>query len=360
MEVKLDAVNHGDCVKGIQKLDEGSVDLVFADPPFNIGYEYDVYDDHKDYDKYLTWSRDWIKAVHRVLKPDGTFWLAIGDEHAAELKLIAENRYPGLPICTDEPTGKANEVKARLGRPRSGPGRTVNGPPGFFCRSWVIWYFTFGVNCKMKFSRSHTHLFHFVKDRKRFTFNAAKIRIKSARQLVYKDKRQNPDGRLPDDVWIQRRDFWIQRPQDQPEVFPPDGDCWYFSRVAGTFNERQGWHGCQMPERLLGRIIEASSNRGDLVLDPFVGSGTTLVVAKKLRREYVGFELSEEYAQQARERLAAAKVDDDLNGPSDPLTSAPRTGQNRNAAAKRKTGRKRSTSGHLLLPLDNGDAVGAL
>lgn len=292
MKVKLNAVNHGDCLEGLAAMDAGGVDLVFADPPFNIGYAYDVYDDRKDYDKYLAWSRDWIKAVHRVLKPDGTFWLAIGDEYAAELKLVAQN------------------------------------DAGFFCRSWVIWYFTFGVNCKRKFTRSHTHLFHFVKDRKKFTFNAAAIRIPSARQLVYNDKRQNPDGRLPDDTWIippRGPDGFILRPQDIPESFRADGDVWYFSRVAGTFKERQGWHGCQMPEQLLGRIIRACSNEGDLVLDPFTGSGTTLVVAKKLGRRFTGFELSPEYAAQAEKRLAVVELGDRLDGPEEPLTSAPPT-----------------------------------
>src|SRR6195256_1903761 len=80
----------GDCIEGLGLLEPASVDLVFADPPFNIGYDYDVYRDRKEYEHYLDWSRDWIGAVHRVLKPDGTFWLAIGDEYAAELKIESQ------------------------------------------------------------------------------------------------------------------------------------------------------------------------------------------------------------------------------------------------------------------------------
>ena len=79
-------------------------------------------------EEYLDWTRKWIGGVKRALKPNGTFWLAIGDEYAAELKLIAQAEF------------------------------------GFVCRSWVIWYYTFGVNCVRGFSRSHTHLFHFVCD----------------------------------------------------------------------------------------------------------------------------------------------------------------------------------------------------
>jgi site-specific DNA-methyltransferase (adenine-specific) len=182
----------------------------------------------------------------------------------------------------------------------------------------VIWYYTFGVNCLKKFSRSHAHLFHFVKDPKQFTFNDEAIRVPSARQLVYADARANSRGRLPDDTWI-------LRPQDLPEGFGADEDTWYFSRVCGTFKERAGWHGCQMPEQLLGRIIRACSNPGELVLDPFAGSGTTLAVAKKLGRRWLGFELSSNYAARIEARLAETAQGQPLDGPEEPKVSAPRT-----------------------------------
>lgn len=213
-------VIQGDCLEGMRQLGDGSVDLAFADPPFNIGYEYDVYQDKLECDRYLAWCRDWISEVIRLLKSNGTFWLAIGDEYAAELKVMMTREL------------------------------------GLSCRSWVIWYYTFGVNCKTKFSRSHAHLFHMVKDPKDFTFNDEAIRVPSARALVYGDRRANPKGRLPDDTWI-------LRPQDIPESFSSEEDTWYFPRVAGTFKERAGFHGCQMPEQLLGRIIKACSNEGE-------------------------------------------------------------------------------------------------
>src|SRR5204863_5567966 len=143
--------------------------------------------------------------------------------------------------------------------------------------------------------------------------------------LVYGDKRADPDGRVPDDTWmiqppmiggdVAMKDGFVLRPQDIPESFTSEIDTWYFSRVAGTFDERRGWHGCQMPEQLLGRIVRACSNEGDVVLDPFGGSGTTLAVAKKLKRRYLGFELSKEYAKQSRARLRDIKPGQPLVGP---------------------------------------------
>src|SRR5471032_1581236 len=92
---------------------------------------------------------------------------------------------------------------------------------GLTCRSWVVWYYTFGVHCKRKFSRSHTHLFYFVKNADDFTFNDEAIRVPSARQLVYADARADARGRVPDNTWI-------LRPQDLPDGFTADEDTWYF------------------------------------------------------------------------------------------------------------------------------------
>ncbi|QDT66596.1 DNA-methyltransferase [Calycomorphotria hydatis] len=310
----------GDCIEGMRALPEGSVDLVFADPPYNIGYDYDEYDDRRQCEDYLNWCQEWTDEIIRVLKPNGTFWLAIGDEYAADLKVMLTRRREDALTC----------------------------------RSWVIWYYTFGVNCTKKFSRSHAHLFHFVKNKDEFTFNAddPKVRVPSARQLVYADKRANPKGRLPDDTWIMmpkpdEQEHWVLRPQDIPEGFRPESDVWYFPRVAGTFKERAGWHGCQMPEQLLGRIIRVSSNEGDLVMDPFAGSGSTLVVAKKLGRDWLGYELSDEYAAQTTSRLSLINQGDLLEGPENPLVSAPSTRNGRKVQQGKTphSGAKRETKG---------------
>ena len=258
----FDQILTGDCLNHLAALPEQSVALAFADPPFNIGYEYDVYDDRRGRQAYLEWTERWLAAVRRVLTPRASFYVAIGDEYAAEMKL----RLDGL---------------------------------GLTLRNWIVWHYTFGVSCTRKFNRSHAHIFYYVVDPKDFTFNADAVRVPSARQTTYADRRANPAGKLPDDTWV-------LRPQEEERCFRPETDTWYVARVCGTFKERTG-HPCQMPEAVLERIVRVSSNPGDLVLDPFAGSGTTLAVAKRLGRRWVGVELSAEYAERVRRRLAVVE-----------------------------------------------------
>ncbi|OWK44470.1 DNA-methyltransferase [Fimbriiglobus ruber] len=252
----------GDCIKLLDKLPAGTADLVFADPPFNIGYEYDVYDDRRAKSEYLAWTDKWLAAAKRVLKPSGAMFVAIGDEYAAEMKVRLDQL-------------------------------------GLAMRNWIVWHYTFGVNCTKKFNRSHAHIFYYVADPKAYTFNPDGIRVPSARMTTYADRRANPVGKLPDDTWV-------LRPQETDDHFQASADTWSVSRICGTFKERTE-HPCQMPEAVLERIIRAATSPGDLVLDPFAGSGTTLAAAKKLRRRYLGMELSETYAEAVRARLAAVR-----------------------------------------------------
>jgi len=227
-----------------------SVDLIFADPPFNIGIKYDNYDDSKSRGNYYEWSEQWIKETFRILKPYGSLYIAIGDEFAAEINIILKKT-------------------------------------GYHFRNWIIWYYTFGQNQKKKFNRSHTHILYFTKNKERFTFNADEIRVPSARQSLYNDKRANPKGKIPDDVW-------------------------QYSRVCGTFRERIGGHPCQMPEALLERIIKVSSKEGEIVLDPFGGTGTTAAVSRKLKRNYITIEISEKYFEVIEKRLKT-RISDTLD-----------------------------------------------
>jgi len=240
MQKFLNKIICGDCIEVLANV-KPFADLIFADPPFNIGYKYDKYNDKQEKEKYVAWTEEWMTACYHVLKPDGSFFIAIGDERAADIKRIADKLV-------------------------------------LFMRNWIIWHYTFGQQMKNKFARSHTHILYFVKDRKNFTFNADTTRVFSDRQKVYKDKRANPEGKMPDDVWNE------------------------YPRICGTFKERLDFP-CQMPESLLARIIRASSNQGDWVLDPFSGSGTTAVVAHKLNRAYTAIELSQKYVRESEKRI---------------------------------------------------------
>lgn len=243
--MQLDTIYCGEAIELLGGFPEQSVDLVFADPPFNIGYVYDHYRDDVPDEEYVAWTRRWMEACRRVLQRHGALYVAIGDENAAEVRII---------------------------------GREL----GLHLRNWIIWHYSFGQNMRTRFARSHTHIFYFVVDPKRCVFNDAALRYPGARHTEYQDLRAHRLGRVPDDVWDE------------------------FPRVCGTFRERAGWHGCQMPEALLMRIILASSRPGDVVLDPFVGSGTTAVAAYKLGRRYIGIDISPEYVARARQRLSVA------------------------------------------------------
>ncbi len=255
--IEVNKVYLCDCIEIMKKLPDESIDLVFADPPFNIGIKYDVHNDNMPYEEYYNWSEKWIQETFRLLKSKGTIYIAIGDEFAAEINIILK--------------------------------RT-----GFYFRNWIIWYYTFGQNQRKKFNRAHTHILYFTKDKERFTFNDKEIRIPSARQLIYKDRRANPIGKIPDDVW-------------------------QFSRVCGTFKERIGKHPCQMPEDLLELIIKTSSNEGDVVLDPFGGTGTTVAVAKKLKRNFLTMEISKEYYNVILKRLDGKFAEIKRNKKVDPV-----------------------------------------
>ena len=241
MQKFLNKIILGDCIEVLAEVDKPFADLIFADPPFNIGYKYDKYHDKVEKKSYAAWTKDWMSACKQVLKAHGSFYVAIGDEHVADVKVAAD------------------QLDLEM-------------------RNWIIWHYAFGQQLRNKFARSHTHILYFVKDKNDFIFNGDSVRVISDRQKKYQDKRANPEGKMPDDVWDE------------------------YPRVCGTFKERTGFP-CQMPESILARIIRVSSKKENWVLDPFSGSGTTAVTAHKLNRVYTGIDISEEYVREAERRI---------------------------------------------------------
>ena len=149
MKKLINTIIQGDCIEEMKKIPDNTFDLIFADPPFNIGYKYDKYHDKIERNNYIAWTKDWMTACKKVLKPAGSFYIAIGDDYAANVKVVADEL-------------------------------------GLVMRNWIIWHYTFGQQTKDKFARSHTHIFlcsSIFSIRRRFLSPAALNTFKSS--LIY-------------------------------------------------------------------------------------------------------------------------------------------------------------------------------
>ncbi len=253
----------GDCRDVLAHLpDKGKVDLVFADPPFNWDVPYDEWKDGMPRAEYERFTYDWLDACIEVLSPTGSLWVNIPDDTAAEAAMHLKRR--GLTMI-----------------------------------NWCIWHFRFGQNRKDSFIMSKVHVLYFVKDAAQRTWNPEAVMEPSDRATVYFDprtlnKESNVGMRVPMDVWYGQ----------------------YWGRIQGNNIERRKQHHNQIPEVYLERVIRACSNEGDLVLDPFLGSGTTCTVARALKRRSIGVEFSKVNAASAFERIKSGAVR--VGGPSKP------------------------------------------
>ena len=255
----------GDCREVIPRIAQcrrGEVDLVFADPPFNWSRDYDrargggsegnkVWDDGAmSPEEYLEFTTAWIDLCIEALTPAGSMWVNIPDDWAAEIVVHLKGR--GLTMV-----------------------------------NWCIWHYRFGQNTMGRFINSKVHALYFCKDPSKRTWNAEPILEASDRATTYfdprtHDKKVGASGkRVPMDVWY--------------------GKHW--GRIQGNNKERRANHDNQIPEVYLERVIRACSNEGDLVMDPFMGSGTTSTVARELNRRSITIEYSKLNAASAWERI---------------------------------------------------------
>jgi site-specific DNA-methyltransferase (adenine-specific) len=238
------AIEQGDCLPLMQAQRAGCARLVFADPPYNIGIDYGQGKkaDQLPASDYLVWCQAWMQEAKRLLTDDGSLWVLICHEWAARFAELLED-----------------EIKLTI-------------------RRWITWYETFGVNCANNFNRCSRALLYCVKDPKRFVFHAETVSRPSDRQDKYHDKRADPAGKLWDDVWV-------------------------IPRLVENSAERISGFPTQLPLDLLRPIVGCASDPGDLVLDPFCGSGTTGHAAIEAKRQFLGMELSKKFASLATLRL---------------------------------------------------------
>ncbi|MDP7029647.1 MAG: site-specific DNA-methyltransferase [Phycisphaerales bacterium] len=241
----------GDCRDVLAALpDKGEVDLVFADPPFNWDVPYDGWSDDMTRAAYERFTYDWLDGCIEALSPSGSIWVNIPDDSAAEVVLHLKRR-------------------------------------GLVMINWCVWHFRFGQCRNSSFIMSKVHALYFCKDPDNRTWNPDAVLEQSDRASIYGDKRtmeksSNKGMRVPMDVWYGK----------------------YWGRIQGNNAERRHGHQNQIPEVYLERVILACSNEGDLVLDPFAGSGTTGTVARAHQRRSIGIEQSEVTAKSAWERIA--------------------------------------------------------
>ncbi len=247
-------------------IDSESIDMIVTSPPYNIDIEYGnitkngkvqkskgvKYKDDYSEEEYRLLLKTVFDECKRVLKKDGSIFINI------------KNRYKNDVIVT--PFWIEDFFK------------------DMYLKNVIIWNFDWGGSTNKRFAPRYEYVFWFTKSKSNYKFNLDSVKIPA---LNYRPDRYKSQMKNPSDVWK-------------------------ISMVSGNFEERTS-HPAQYPERLIERIINCSTYENDIVLDPFLGSGTTAVVAKKLNRKYIGYEIVHDYINITNDRLKKCKWGDLLD-----------------------------------------------
>lgn len=250
----------GDAIKWLQLQNSNSVDLIFADPPYNIKKaDWDTFESQQH---YVDWSLKWIEQASRILKPTGSLYVCGFSEILADIKLPALRYFQS-------------------------------------CK-WLIWHYKNKANLSNDWGRSHESILHFRKT-KNFNLNIDNIRIPySSHTLKYPEHPQAETSRYGNKG---KNDGRVWNPH--PKGAKPR-DVIEIPTTCNGMNEKTK-HPTQKPEELVRKFVLSSSSRGDTVVDPFVGSGTTLVVAEQLGRKWLGCDIVPQYLESAIKRIEFAK-----------------------------------------------------
>lgn len=252
--------------ENMTQIDNESINLIVTSPPYNIDIKYGnktikgktikskgtKYKDNFTEEEYRNMLKNVFNECKRILKKDGSIFINI------------KNRYSDGSIIT--------------------PYWIEQYFSDFYLKNVIIWNFDWGGSTNKRFAPRYEYVFWFTKSNNDYKFNLDNVKIPA---LNYRPDRYKSQLKNPSDVWK-------------------------ISMVSGNFVERTA-HPAQYPERLIERIILSVTNENDIVLDPFIGSGTTAVVAKKLNRQYLGYEIVKEYIDICDERLKKCEKGEKLN-----------------------------------------------
>ncbi|NJR40266.1 MAG: site-specific DNA-methyltransferase [Leptolyngbyaceae cyanobacterium CSU_1_4] len=253
----------GDAIAWLQALDRDSVDLIFADPPYNLNKA--EWDSFESQEAYIAWSLQWIAQAARILKPTGSLYLCGFSEILADLKHPASQYFKG-------------------------------------CR-WLIWHYKNKANLGNDWGRSHESILHFRKSAA-VKLNLDDVRIPYGTHTLKYPSHPQADSSLYSngkDGKGKKRDRWLPHPKGAKPK-----DVIDIPTTCNGMGETTP-HPTQKPEELVRKFVLASSQPGDLVIDPFSGSGTTVVVAEQLGRRWMGCDLNAEYHQWAIARLGTVR-----------------------------------------------------
>jgi DNA modification methylase len=240
----------GDSRELLKTIPDSSIRLAITSPPYNIGKPYGKYKDNIPLNEWEELLNDVSKEVCRVLTPDGSFFLNLGQVPTSKTNEILPLQYIGYQILKDN---------------------------GLFLRNIITWTFNNMQNCVNRLSGRYENILWFVKDLNNYIFNLNEIRVP---YISKNDKRlKDGTGRNPTDVW-------------------------YFDRVNNMTKQMLKLsHPTVYPLPMIIRIIKMSTHPGDIILDPFAGSGTSLIAAKIMGRRGIGFDLDEKYQKEFKQRL---------------------------------------------------------
>ena len=259
MDKEIFQLFNEDCLTGMKKMEDESVNLIVTDPPFNIGKKYDSpFKDSIEKTKYIDWCKEWLTECIRILKPKGSLYLFNYPENNAYL----------LPFLDEQNS--------------------------MLFKNWITWHYHVNTgNSPYKFTRTqHSILFY--------------SKSKEPADIVFNKNEVIQPYKNPTDKRIQKRMKEGHMGTVHYDVFSEDEDDgadYIKMNIVKNVSKDKTEHIAQLPVGLIDKFVRASSNPGDIVFDPFLGSGTVAVSAMQNKRKFVGFEISPVYAKVAEERV---------------------------------------------------------